>query len=60
MNKTTQKNIELSVPIGGLISHLHNIRSKIVAAGGAVSLLDLYLRIIAQLEPKVRDILYPW
>jgi hypothetical protein len=49
-----QKKVQSAVPIGGLISILHNIQCKIDAASGAATALELRLRIIAQLEPDVQ------
>ena len=60
MNKTLEKpktKIRLSVPIGGLIAILHNIQMKIDAAAGAATALDLRLRVIAQLDGRVKDAL---
>ncbi len=50
-----QKKVRMPVPIEGLISVLHNIQSKIDAAAGAATALELRLRTIAQLDSKVRD-----
>jgi len=49
------KKMKMSVPIEGLISILHNIQLKIDAAAGAATAVELRLRIIAQLEVKVRE-----
>jgi len=60
MNKTLEKpktKIRLPVPIGGLISILHNIQMKIDAAAGAATALELRLRVIAQLDSRVKDAL---
>ena len=56
-NPKTQKKIKMPVPMGGLISILHNIQSKIDAASGAATALDLRLRIIAELKPEVQTAL---
>jgi len=45
----------MPVIIEPLISILHNIQLKIDTAAGAATALELRLRIIAQLEIKVRD-----
>jgi hypothetical protein len=61
MNKTTNAKTPTikQTPILNepLISILHNIQSKIDAAAGAATALELRLRIIAQLEPRVQDLL---
>lgn len=49
-----QKKVRMPVPIEGLITILHNIQSKIDAAAGAATTLELRLRIIAQLNDNVR------
>ncbi len=60
MSNTTQPNTQMKmnvtmpVPIEGLLCTLNNIQSKIDAAAGAATALELRLRIIAQWEPKVR------
>jgi hypothetical protein len=46
-----------NVPIEGLICVLNNIQAKINAASGAATALELRLRIIGQLEPKVQAVL---
>jgi hypothetical protein len=53
-SKIQEKTVAATIPIGGLIHTLHNIQSKIEVASGAATALDLLLRIIAQLEPKVQ------
>lgn len=59
MTSTTQptapKKKRLPVLIEPLISTLHNIQCKIDSAAGAATALELRLRIISQLEPKVQD-----
>lgn len=56
-NPVVQKKAKLLVLIEPLISTLHNIQLKIDSAAGAATALELRLRIIAQLEPKVQEIL---
>jgi len=55
IHSNTQKQIKMPVPVESLITVLHNIQLKIDAAAGAATALELRLRIIAQLEIKVRD-----
>lgn len=59
MSKVTklqmQKKKIISVLIEPLISSLHNIQSKIDNSAGAAAVLELRLRIIAQLESEVQD-----
>lgn len=43
-----------TIPIGGLIQALNNIRSKCDEAVGAAAALELRLRIIAEWEPRVQ------
>lgn len=50
-----QKPMKLPVLIEPLISILHNIQLKIDTAAGAATALELRLRIIAQLDIKVRE-----
>ncbi len=51
----TNTKMKMPVLIEPLISTLHNIQSKIDDAAGALIALELRLRIIAQLEPKVQE-----
>jgi hypothetical protein len=52
--QSQQKKIRLPVPMNGLINVLDNIKSKIDAAAGAATFLELHLRIIAQLDSSVQ------
>lgn len=55
INSSSQKQIRMPVPVDSLITILHNIQLKIDSAAGAATALELRLRIIAQIEEKVRD-----
>ncbi len=56
MNSATPPKIQkkMTMPIGALIQTLKNIQPKIDTAAGAATALELRLRVIAQLEPKVQ------
>ncbi|NGX34817.1 MAG: hypothetical protein K1060chlam1_01174 [Candidatus Anoxychlamydiales bacterium] len=49
-----KKKVQMPILIGALIITLNNIQSKIDVATGAATALELRLRIIAQLEPKMQ------
>lgn len=62
MNNPVQPKNKIKPPvlIDPLISLLNNIQSKIDAAAGSATTLELRLLIIAQLEPKVQEELKKW
>jgi hypothetical protein len=53
-SQLSTKKATQTVPIGGLINVLNNIQCKIDAATGAVTALELRLRIVAELVPEVQ------